>query len=414
MRLLKKNGYICRCDCYMMKKIPTILISLLFSLSLIAQPQIKLSGFIQTMYQYGEQDALLKVGAPNENPEKSYSRIGIRRGRIRLVAEEGLASGVFMIDITEKGLNLKDAYLNIKDPWLNTLQFRVGVTLPPFGHEISLLPLRRESPERSTVNQTLFPEERDLGAMVILQAPKTSPWNILKLEAGLFAGNGVRLELYSPKNFIGRLSATKILENKTTFGIGTSYYNGKVYQGSNNVYTMKDKSFVLNSDASNKGKFAKQEFIGLEAQFSMPNTGVGLSQIRAEYLFGQQPGTAGSSRSYTNATSLPAADTYIRNFRGGYAIFIQDLGNSAFSAVLKYDWYNPNTKISGNEIGLNGTSRTDVAFRIFGSGILWKISNALRVQAYYEIVRNETTTNIAKMEKDLRDNVFTFWVQYVF
>ena len=175
----------------MTKKITVFLFALFIANMAFAQ-SVKFSGYIQSQYQYGEKDAALKVGTSNENPEESFNRIGIRRGRFKLTATDGkLASGVFQVDVTEKGVGFKDAYLNLKDPWFNTIQLRAGIFDRPFGNEISYSSSRRESPERSTLFQTLFPEERDLGAMLILQPAKTSVWNILKLEAGLFAGNGI-------------------------------------------------------------------------------------------------------------------------------------------------------------------------------------------------------------------------------
>ncbi|MDR3062269.1 MAG: hypothetical protein LBU57_09190, partial [Dysgonamonadaceae bacterium] len=66
--------------------------------------KLKVSGYIQTQYQQGEKDASLNVGTGNEKPgEDSFGRIGIRRGRIKFLYEDGIASGVFQLDITEKG-----------------------------------------------------------------------------------------------------------------------------------------------------------------------------------------------------------------------------------------------------------------------------------------------------------------------
>ena len=395
-----------------MKRNILLWLGLIFTLSVFAQSSVKLSGYIQTQYQYGEKDATLRVGTPNENPDESFSRIGIRRGRIRLAADDGkLLSGGFQIEATERGFGLKEAALNIKDPWINTLQMRAGVFDRPFGNEISYSSAQLESSERSMLCQTLFPGEQDLGAMLVLQPAKTSVWNILKLEAGLFAGNGIEQETDNRRDFIGHLSVAKTV-NSVSYGGGVSYYNGGVFQGTENVYRMNGKGFEINSSPSNKGKFAKREYIGFDLQLAHAGS-LGTTQLRTEYVFGQQPGTAGSSRS-PNASVLPSADTYIRNFNGAYAIFVQDLGTLPFSAVLKYEWYDPNTKVSGDEIGENGTSKTDLRYSTFGFGALWNINTDLRLQAYYEINRNETTANIANMTKDLKDNVFTLRLQYRF
>jgi hypothetical protein len=175
----------------------------------------KISGYVQAQYQYGEADASLKVGTKNDNPDKGFHRIGIRRGRIKLAYDDRFAAGTFQIDLTEKGINLKDAYLTVKDAWFHSgCQIKAGVFNRPFGDEISYSSSVRESPERTILCQSLFPDERDLGLMLTLQAPSTSAWSILKLEAGIFAGNGIKLEIDNRTDFIGHLSVNKEFKNK--------------------------------------------------------------------------------------------------------------------------------------------------------------------------------------------------------
>ena len=374
--------------------------------------KLKISGYIQTQFQYGESKASLKVGSFNENDEASFSRMGIRRGRLKFVFEEGIASGTYQLDFNENGLSVKDLFLHIKDPWIGTNSLQVGVFDRPFGHEIRYSSSRRESPERSIVFQTLFPDERDLGGMLTLQAREDSPWHLLKLEAGLFAGNGIKKETDSKKDFIGRLSGSKELGVRSKLGLGASYYNGSVYQGTENMYTIHSNGFVLNNDHSNKGKFAKREYIGFEGQYSI-SSGIGKSQLRTEYLYGIQPGNASNSKS-PNDSNLLEVDTYIRNFSGGYITFVQDFGMSPFSAVLKYDWYDPNTKISKNEIGNNGTGKGDIAYKTFGMGLLWRASNSILLQAYYDVISNEKSDNLDTYDEDLKDNVMTLRLQFKF
>jgi hypothetical protein len=374
--------------------------------------KLKITGYLQSQYQYGEKNASLKVGTANENPDESFGRIGIRRGRVKFTYDDGLASTVFELDLTDKALGVKDLYINVKDPLFGTNALRAGIFDRPFGNEIGYSSSKLESAERSLLCQTLFPDEKDLGVMLVLQPAKTSPLNFLKLEAGGFAGNGIRSEIDNRLDFIGHLSASKLLSSNAQIGGGVSYYNGSVYQGSKNVYTVDGKGFILNDNAENTGKFAKREYFGADAQFSVMSA-AGMSQLRAEYLFGQQPGIKGNSKS-PNASALPTTDTYLRNFQGGYVIFVQDLGTSPLSAVLKYDWYDPNTKLAGSDIGLNNTGNGDVSFHTFGFGLLWRATNNLRLQAYYEINTNESTENLAAYANDLKDNVFTLRMQYKF
>ena len=373
--------------------------------------KLKISGYIQTQYQSGEEGASLKIGTPNENKDESFNRIGVRRGLVKLAYEEGIASGVFQFDITEKGFNIKDVYLSIKDPWTKTSALKAGVFYRPFGYEISYSSSQRESPERSTIFTTLFPGERDLGTAFIFQPTKESLLHFLKIETGLFAGNGIKQETDSRKDFIGHLSANKKLK-KIEIGGGVSYYNGSVFQGTENIYNMKDKLFILDNSDSNKGKFAKREYIGFDCQLVL-KTKLGTTQLKAEYLSGEQPGTSDNSTS-PNASSLPAHDTYIRHFNGGYVMYVQQLGRLPVSAVLKYDWYDPNIKISGNDIGQNNTAKGDIAYNTLGFGMFWNINTSLRLQAYYDINNNEKSENLLDYQKDIKDNVFTLRMQYKF
>ena len=374
--------------------------------------KLKISGYIQTQFQYGEKDASLKVGSSNEDKTRSFSRIGIRRGRIKLAYTQGIGSGVFELDMTEKGVGVKDAYLKLTDPWLNSISTTIGVFYRPFGYEISYSSSQRESPEYSTISQTFFPEERDLGAKITLQAPKTSPWSILTLDAGLFAGNGIKMETDSRKDFIGHLAVNQTIKDNLKIGGGISYYYGGVYQGSKNVYQNDGSGFSLNSDEINIGKFAKREYFGLDFQLAILSK-IGLTKLTSEYLFGTQPGGINDSKS-PNASILPTSDVYIRNFRGGYAMLVQDFGSLPVSAIVKYDWYNPNTKVKGNDIGMNNTNAGDIAFNTLGLGLQWKIDNNFRMTAYYEIVKNETSTHLNGYESDRKDNVFTLRMQYKF
>lgn len=373
----------------------------------------KFSGYIQTQFQWGEEAASLKVGSSNEDSEDSFNRLGIRRGRVKLTYEEGLFSTVFQLDITEKKVGFKDAYFNVKDPWFNSMMLRAGIFDRPFGYEISYSSSRRESPERSTVFQTLFPDERDLGAMLVLQAPSSSPWSILKLETGLFAGNGIQQDSDSKKDFIGHLAAGKSFKSGISFGAGFSYYNGKVYQGTEDIYKMSGSAFELDSSEGNIGRYAKREYFGFDAQFSFKSA-IGSTKLHAEYLFGQQPGLKGSSKS-PNSSSRPEEDTYIRDFQGGYAMLVQSLGKLPVSAIAKFDWYDPNTDVDKDEIGPDsGTGKADVKQNTWGFGAMWDITKAFRLTAFYEINKNEKCKNLEGYEKDLKNDVFTFRLQYKF
>lgn len=411
--------------------------------------KLKVSGYIQAQYQYAQTDAdgnnfklANRQNAYEQKELKDFGRFGIRRGRIKFAYEDGIASGVIQIDVTEKGINsdrnvvtFKDIYLNVKDPWMGTNAFKAGVFDRPFGHEIAYSSSRRESPERSRIIQSLFPDERDLGAMLTLQADKNSPWSLLKLEAGLFAGNGIKPQFDSHMDFIGHLSVSKTLGDNMSIGGGISAYLGSVFQNDSSMYAMKGNRFELESKSGNNiGKYATRRYIGFDLQYNWM-TAAGLTQLRGEYIFGEHPGNSGGAYDFkfnvSGTGTMPSALTgpvYKRKLSGGYVILTQDLGISPLTFIAKYDWYDPNTQVSGNEVaaGDSGTGKGDLAMSTVGLGLMWRINPALRLTAYYDLVRNETTEhlkntkdadgNITKYgyEGNRKDNVFTLRLQYKF
>lgn len=379
--------------------------------------KFKVSSYIQGQYQYGQQDAALKVGDTNENPDKGFNRIGIRRGRIKFEYNDGIGTGTIQIDANEKGVSFRDLYIGLKDPWTKRSQVTAGIFNRSFGYEISYSTSSLESPERATIIQYFFPDERDLGAMLTLKTDITSPLNFLRLDAGIFAGNSINRETDNRKDFIGRIGAEKNAGKWGKWGLGISYYNGSVYNPTAEVYEMRNNHFIkINKDKN--GTFMKREYIGFDGQLSI-NSEIGTTTLRAEGLFGTQPGIEGSSKSpnYSNRPAdTPENALYKRPFLGYFFYFVQDIVESPFSIVLKYDSYDPNTKVKGNDIGTQGsyTTKTDLAQSTIGLGVLYRFNKHIRLQAYYEINKNEKSDLIKGYETDRKDNVLTVRIQYKF
>lgn len=390
--------------------------------------KFKISGYVQAEWQSGQLDSLsstptdLKVGSGLNAIEKNggvsqINRFGVRRGRIKLAYEDFGCTGVLQFDLTEKGVSLKDAYLNVVDPWIGYFNVKAGVFDRPFGYEISYSSNKRESPERSRIFQTLFPDERETGGMLAIQAPKGDPWAVLRLEAGLFNGNAIGPDLDSRKDFIGHL----IYSNATPrlkYGFGVSYYNGATAQLNKNVYSLKSNSFV--TSAGDSTGYSKREYVGFDAQFNLASA-LGVTSLRAEYIFGTQPGTSTSSTSpkYSSGTYSGAgtsvSDTYLRSFQGGYAMLVHDILETKHSLVLKYDWYDPNTKISGRNIGVAGskTGKADMAYSTIGLGYMYRMNANFRITAYYDMVSNEKTA-VKGYFQNVKDNLLTVRLQYKF
>ncbi len=371
--------------------------------------RFKFGGYIQATADFGQEYSTLTIGKVQS---KEKQAIGLRRGFIKLAYEYKLAKALVLLNITERGVGPVESYFQLASPWKNISpsSLRMGLFIRPFGHELPYSSSLRESPERSMIIDKLFPEYSDVGAMLTLQARKTSPWHFLKFQTALIAGNGIGSETDARKDIVSHLSMKKRLSQNLHLGLGFSHYYGHRKNGNNMIYKMNDGAFKAEKTTD---EYSLRQYFGFDAQMKL-KTSLGFTQLRGEYIFGSQPALANSSRGPVDAPK-PINDTYIRNCRGGYLIFVQDLGKLPLSAVLKYDFYDPNTKVSGNEISMaNNLEQADVMQSAYGLGLLWHINKALRFQAYYKINKNEISNNLDGFKSDRADNRLTFRLQYKF
>lgn len=388
--------------------------------------RIKVSGYLQPQFQMSDSNGIASFAGGNFNAN-SDKRFMMRRARVKIGYETLLSQYVFQIDATEKGFAIKDMYAKFTEPWAKVVSLTVGCMNRPFGYEIGYSSSLRESPERGRMSQIIFPGERDLGAMLTFQMPKTSKWNFIKAEAGMYNGTGSgAVDFDYKKDFIGRLRIDRSTKSeKISYGLGVSYYNGGNRQGRKNVYTNAADSsglmaFVLNNDTTNYGKIAKRTFMGGDFQLNL-ELPIGMTTIRAEYIQGQQPGTSSTTAS---PTVQPTTDNYIRNFNGAYFYFLQNIWKTKFQIVAKYDWYDPNIEVAGDVIGqtvkssagikVTKTGKNDLKYTTIGLGLTYRWDNNIKITAYYDMVKNETSKNVTGYTKDLKDNVFTLRVQYKF
>lgn len=382
--------------------------------------RLKITGYVQPQWQYIDSAGAPSVagGDFSNGTNKYFSRFMMRRGRFKFTYTYLNAEMVVNTDVTEKGVAMRETYAKITDPWLNMFSLTAGLLQDQFGFEVTQSSSVRETPERARYNQTLFPTERDLGIFGTVQFPKTSPIYGLKLDVAVMNGSaGVTPEFDSHKDLTGRLQYTKTTKNeKITFAVGASYYNGGYRAGTPKDYEMTtltngDAGYTYAKDTANYNRVAKRVYMGADAQVSI-DWMAGITTLRAEYIQGQQPGTSSSSAS---PKAAPTASLYHRDFNGAYFYLIQNIGQSRFQVVAKYDWYDPNVKIAGKEIGKAGTGTKlgDVRYDTYGFGINCRLHTNIKLTAYYDYVINEGTL-ISGYEKDLKDNVVTIRMQYKF
>jgi hypothetical protein len=431
--------------------------------------------------------------------DNTANRFMLRRGRLAFSYKNGFASSKMSLDFTERGFNIKDMYISATDPFIESIHLTAGLFNRPFGQEIAYSSQFRETPERSRIIQTLFPGERDLGAKLSFSLPEDSPFNFFRLDAAIVNGNGSAVETDNYKDFIGSINVyTPASVKGIKASAGFSYYDGKIKHIYEPVDTIPsnvntkyyiyyfgdlvdtaglsysgfyiDSAQTLASGRTGIGVDRKYYSVNGNIEFSSP---FGKTQIKGEYIWGSQPSPVNNNsieRDYivynefntfspkgpSMGMSWPLYDqpqpynptmaglrekyhsTVIRNFSGGYIYVIQNILETNHQIVIKYDWYNPNTDISGKDIDLhyyNDTikagntliSPADISFSTIGIGWNWLINDNLKFTLYYENVTNEITSipyyqgdiRLGRRPspgflKDLQDDVLTIRLQYTF
>jgi len=416
--------------------------------------KVTISGYIQAQYQYffipdsigGATPYFATFAGGNFVGRWSNNRFMIRSGRIRIAHNTKYTEGVFSIDASERSIGVEDMYVKGTEPLLGAFSLTAGIQDRPFGFEIGYSSSSRETPERSRVIQTLFPYEKDLGAVLSFQMPEKYFMHFLKIDLGVVNGNGIASETDANKDMVGRIRISNPFKSKfIDYSFGFSFYDGFLNQISNvdgtglthkwlfkmgtisdTASNMTTKGFIVdtlfgidkkdsikNYRLQTLGAQVDRKYLGFDAQASF-NFPWGKTTLRGEYIWGTQPSTVYNpvidyvlyngmtSMSPTgpiNGLSFPNfsppqanyavavkptqnfGNTFVRNFRGYYFYFIQDILKTGHQVVVKFDYYDPNTTVSGKEInlyyykkgtntslGLTGLSPADVAFWTLGIG----------------------------------------------
>ncbi len=386
---------------------------------------LSFSGYIQPQFQIAQ-----SKGAPSYNggnfSEFSNSRFMLRRARIKLdyqlPSKNGhhlpLAVFTFQIDATERGVITRDMFMRLYEPKSQNFSLVVGFFARPFGYEVNLSSGVRESPERGRMSQILMPGERDLGTMISYDKQNGKKKSIWKWDIGLFNGQGQSspVEFDSYKDIISRLTLKpQNLTGNLSLSAGISLLYGGWRQATKYKYEIAEDNginyFKVDSSLSNLGDKTPRHYFGGDVQLAYKHAW-GKSEIRGEYWRGKQPGTALTT---TNPGTLPTVPTYIREFDGAFLYYLQNIINDKNELIVKYDWYDPNTKVADTEIGSNGTNLTeaDVKFSTLGFGYTRYFNDAIKALLYYEIVTNEKT-GLTDLRKDLNDNMLTLRIQVKF
>lgn len=377
---------------------------------------LKVSGYIQAQYQVADTMGAKTFNGGNFADEVD-NRISVRRARLKIGYDMSFGSAVLLLDATEKGISVRNAYLNLVAPFAKSLSLTGGIFERPFGYAIEYSSSSMEVVERPMMFQTLFPGEQEVGAMVTYKADDQSALKGLIVKGSFFNGNGIYADVDKFKDFIGKISYSGLSTDRVYINLGASLYSGNVYNPTATAYKMANVNGVnaFVGSAETIGAKLKRQYIGFDAQLSV-KTPIGKTQLVSEYIFGKQPGTSKSSKSPDYAT-LPTGASFLREFAGNYITLIQQIHK--FSVYGRYDWYDPNTKVKGNDVGLSATGLTatnaaDLKLTITSLGSFYEPNKNLRFTAQYDFNRYEKTDNGKFSAAGLDNNLFTLRIQYKF
>jgi hypothetical protein len=171
------------------------------------------------------------------------------------------------------------------------------------------------------------------------------------------------------------------------------------------------KNFILDSSMSNIGKIAPRKYYGADAQLRL-NHDWGNTELRVEYWMGKQTATEANSETPTELLTEPY---YIRKFDGAFVYLLQNIINNRHQLGVKFDWYDPNTDVKGDEIGNGGSNinATNIKYSTLSIGYNYYMNANLKLFLWYDFIKNESTSLI-EFQGDVRDNVFTCRLQFEF
>ena len=371
--------------------------------------KVTISGYLQPQFQIIESNGASSISGGNFEPNTN-NRFIIRRGRLKTTFITKNTKCALGLNATEKGIKLDEIYIVLTLPFLKTVSFTSGIFDRPFGYEIGYSSSKVESAERSRVLKTLCPDEKDMGIMLTVNPTGPILLNSFTLDAGLFNGTGpFDRDFDNRKDFIAHLYFNQsAFSDIIKYRLGVSFLSGGFDNQRNNHYLWNNGFELVSNDSLAR---ATRNFKGIEGELSAKWL-LGTTQLRGEYVFGQQSNSLSSNKTPNTA---PEAEAVTRDFTGGYLLFLHNFPKSKIQLVAKFDWMDPNSKISADNTGLlANTGKADLKYTTTGFGMNYNIDSNLKLLAYYELIMNESSTHLSGYTSDLKDDLFTLRLQYKF
>lgn len=392
-----------------------------------ALKKLKISGLVQAQYEFSTDTNLVSTNRPLQQ-----GRFMVRRGRLKATYDAGNGSSyVMQYNLNQAGLSPQDLYVKWDEQWLKTFSFQAGLQDIPFGYEVSYSSSVMETIERSRFERNaMFKDEKDVG-FIFSATPKIPGLDAAGLKVAALNGYGAADATFDPHCYVVRANVGKNLYDiGTSIDVGASYY---MDQRQNNIGKPGASAYY---EVDGSGDFAKTNSFRekLDASIVGADIQVAVDVSMIPFLTGAKfmgevySGTAIGNASNNNRTAYSPTDTlYVREVLGWYATYVQNIGKS-LQTVVRYDVYDPNTSVEGDEIGdkkANGnkgnkTGKQDIAYDTWYFGLNVFVNGNTKFTLGYDLVRNETTKNInsavpaSNFSEEIKDDIVTLRAQFAF
>ena len=352
--------------------------------------KIKVSGYVQAQWE--------SYGADLEKSNGYSNTYYIRRARVKFTYEA--ADGVKFVlqpDLSTGNLALKDAYAVVNLPKLKNLTLWAGQMNRP-DYEVEYSSSSREVLERSRVVRSIYPGEREVGVKLEYIGVKIPIKFQLMAMNGNFTGTQQK-DVDSRKDLMARLVySIKLPAAGIGIDLGPNVYYGGNLSKTNKYF--KNSNGTLDSLKS-AWTYLDKNWIGAEAQIYADVLG-GLA-IKGEYMAGVNSTPSSVAASATRAQMIASPSLY-NNFSGYYVYFVKNIGPKN-QFVAKYDYYDPNTKLSGDAAG------GSLYYKTWTLAWQYYLNDNIRITLNYEMPKNETN---ASNPTDKKDNTLGVRIQAKF
>ena len=352
--------------------------------------KIKVSGYIQAQWE--------SYGADLEKSNGYNNTFYIRRARIKFTYEalDGVKF-VLQPDFSTGNLALKDAYAVVNIPKLKNWTLWAGQMNRP-NYEVEYSSSSREVLERSRYTTTIYPGEREIGAKLEYNGTKIPLLFQIMVMNGNFTGTQAK-DVDSKKDVMARLVySIKLPGAGLGIDVGANgYYGGNL---------AKTNKYVKNSDGTldslnNVWKYLDKHWIGGEIRIYADVLG-GMS-VKAEYVAGINS-TASTIASTSTMAQMKLNPNLYNNFTGYYIYFVKNIG-AKNQFVARYDYYDPNTKLSGDAAG------SSIYYKTWTLAWQYYLNDNIRITLNYLMPKNETN---ASNPSDKKDNTLGIRIQAKF